>query len=323
MDKVMNEIVTLFERPKLKNPSLIAAWPGMGNVAMLTASYLKNQLGAQPMGEIAASDFFAPTGATVAKKIIKPPESPVNQFSYYHSSTSHTDLIFFIGSVQPIPHKEYRFAMEILKVAKMFGVQNVYTAAAAPSDMYFKDKPRVFAVPNTAALLKDLMQYEVHFMGDGTIAGLNGLLISVAGEIGIKGVCLLGEIPFFTAQIEFPKASLEILNILTKLLGIEIDMVDLELYAAQKEKEIEPLATILAKEKAESEDTSPEEKVIPEEEKIPRAIRLKIEKLFRQAEFDRTYKSKMRLKEELDKWELFDEYLDRFLDLFKKGRGES
>jgi hypothetical protein len=31
----------------------------------------------------------------------------------------------------------------------------------------------------------------------------------------------------------------------------------------------------------------------------------------------------MRLKEELDKWELFDEYQDRFLDLFKKSRGES
>jgi len=320
----MSEIVTLFEKPKLKNPSLIAAWPGMGSVAMIAVSYLKNQLGAQPMGEVAPSDFFAPTGATVAKKIIKPPESPVNQLSYYHSSTSHNDIIFFIGSLQPIPHKEYQFAVEILKVAKMFGVQNVYTTAAAPSDMYFKDKPRVFAVPNTAALLKDLMQYEVHFMGDGTIAGLNGLFISVAGEMGIKGVCLLGEIPFFTAQIEFPKASLEILNILTKLIGIEIDMVDLELYANQKEKEIEPLAAILTKDKSGSENTSSEEKIIPEqEEKIPRSIRLKIEKLFRQAEFDRTYKSKMKLKEELDKWELFDEYLDRFLDLFKKGHGES
>jgi hypothetical protein len=29
------------------------------------------------------------------------------------------------------------------------------------------------------------------------------------------------------------------------------------------------------------------------------------------------------LKEELDKWNLFDEYLDRFLDLFKKDQPES
>ena len=50
---------------------------------------------------------------------------------------------------------------------------------------------------------------------------------------------------------------------------------------------------------------------------------MNIEKLFRQAEFDQTYKSKMRLKEELDRWELFDEYLDRFLDLFKKSKDQS
>ena len=101
-------------------------------------------------------------------------------------------------------------------------------------------------------------------------------------------------------------------------------MVDLELYANQKEKEIEPLAALLSSQNPDEEPSSLVDQVVPQkEDKVPRSVRLKIEKLFRQAEFDQTYKSKMRLKEELDRFELFEEYLDRFLDLFKKSQGES
>ena len=59
-----------------------------------------------------------------------------------------------------------------------------------------------------------------------------------------------------------------------------------------------------------------EESIPNPESQVPKSIRLKIEKMFRQAELDKTYKSKMRLKEELDSWGLFNDYLDRFLDLF-------
>ncbi|MBN2029105.1 PAC2 family protein [bacterium] len=297
----------------------------MGNVAMTAINYLKEKLDAKALGEIDPADFFAPTGALVAKQIISPPETPKNQFFYYQPKRSAYDIVLFLGSIQPIPHREYEFAKLILKLAQSFGVKTIYTAAAAPSDMHFKNTPRVFAVPNHKDIIKQLMGYKVHFMSDGNIAGLNGLLISVAGEIGLKGVCLLGEIPFFTAQIEYPRASLVVMEILTKLINVKIDLVDLELYANQKEKEIEPLAALLTKDRSISSGiTGSDSQIIPESEnKVPKSAQLKIEKLFRQAEFDRTYKNKMRLKEELDKWGLFDDYLDRFLDLFKKDREES
>lgn len=315
----VNKTISLLKKPKLRNPSFVAAWPGMGSVATTAVNYLKDQLKAKSLGEIVKSEFFAPTGASVAKQIIQAPESPTNQFYYHESTSSSQDLLIFLGSVQPIPHREYEFAKQILQVAQSFGVQQIFTCAAAPSDMHFKDAPRVFAAPNDEGLLKELLEYKVHFMGEGTIAGLNGLLVAVAAEMGMKGTCLLGEIPFFTAQIEFPRASLRVLEILSKLLHIRLDMMDLELYAENKEKEIEPLASMLSKHKTDTETPQPEQNIVPEaEEKIPRAVRLTIEKLFRQAEFDRTYKSKMRLKEELDKWELFKDYEDRFLDLFKK-----
>ena len=219
---------------------------------------------------------------------------------------------------------EYLFAQRIVEVAQSLGVKRIYTTAAAPSDMQLKDNPRVFAVPNEAEILKELLNYEVHFMGDGSIAGMNGLLVSVARERGIEGVCLLGEIPFFTVQIEYPKASLQILEVLSKMLGLHLDLVDLELYAEEKEKEIEPLAHLLSRERMDPERSEISSSMLPPvEEKVPKSVKSRIEKLFKQAEFDRTYKSKMRLKEELDHWGVFGEYEDRFLDLFKKAQGDS
>lgn len=322
---MMSEIVSFNEVPNLRDPFLIAAWPGMGKVAITAVNYLKDQLGAVYFGQIEESDFFAPTGALVVKQIISAPMPPTNKFYYYKSSKIKNDIIFFIGSEQPVPHREYAFSKELLRTAKLLGVKKVITAAAAPSDMHFQDTPRVFAVPNHADLLQPLLQYQVQFMGDGTIAGLNGLVISIAREFNIDGVCLLGEIPFFTVQVEYPRASQMILGVLTKMMGLTIDMVDLELYAEEKQKEIEPLAKLLTKEKESPEKDTDDEPVVPPaaDTDVPETVRLKIEKLFQKAEFDRTYKSKMKLKEELDHWDVFDDYQDRFLDLFKKNSDES
>jgi uncharacterized protein len=319
----MHERLKLYHKPVMKKPCLVAAWPGMGNVALLAVNYLKDKLGATALGELSTADFFAPTGATVAKQIILPPERPNNQFYYYSSPQTPNDILFFLGSIQPVVHREYEFAEELLKIAKMWGVTLVLTTAAAPSDMNYQDTPRVFAVPNDAHLLKKLMEYKVHFMSEGNIAGLNGLLISVARSMKMDGICLLGEIPFFTAQIEFPMAAVRVLDILTKLLGVRIDLLDLEMYTAQKEKEIAPLAAILSRGTSDSpepeKESRQEEKIVPEAEKeIPRVVRMKIEKLFRDAETDGNYKLKMQLKEELDRWNLFEDYQDRFLDLFRK-----
>lgn len=318
------ENLKLFRKPTFnKKPYFVAGWPGMANVALTVVTYLKEKLQATPLGELTSPEYFAPTNAIVSDQVILPPARPNNQFYYYSSPGSKKDILLFIGSEQPVPHREYEFAMEILRIAKMWEVSLVFTAAAAPSDMNYFDTPRVFAVPNDKELLNRLMEYKVHFMGEGHIAGLNGLLISAARVMNLDGICLLGEIPFFTAQLEFPRAALQILKILVQLLGIEVDLLDLELYAEKKDKEIAPIANLLSKgslsasEKEFSEEVAEDPKK-EKEKTIPPSVRTKIERLFHEAEAEGSYKAKMRLKEELDRWGLFEEYQDRFLDLFRK-----
>ncbi len=54
---------------------------------MVAVNYLKEKLGAKLLGEMPSSAYFAPTGASVASQLIRPPDKPVNQF-FYHRSPS-------------------------------------------------------------------------------------------------------------------------------------------------------------------------------------------------------------------------------------------
>ena len=158
-------------------------------------------------------------------------------------------------------------------------------------------------------------------MKAGEISGMNGLLLAVAKEKGINGGCLLAEVPLYTIQIENPKASMAVLEILSKLLGFEIDFQELRKQVKFIEDEIEKLIDYL-KISGETQEPIGEEEIerikksLESYTKLPESAKAKIEELFEQTKHDLS-KAK-ELKTELDKWNIYKEYEDRFLDLFKK-----
>ena len=58
MVKRREEVIKIYKEPKLKRPSLVAAWPGIGNVALVAADYLKEKLGVDEFAEIDPLPFF-------------------------------------------------------------------------------------------------------------------------------------------------------------------------------------------------------------------------------------------------------------------------
>jgi len=65
----MEEGVTFYRKPHLRKPDFIAAWPGMGNVAMKAASFLRNKLKAEEFAEIEPGDFFPLSGITIRENL--------------------------------------------------------------------------------------------------------------------------------------------------------------------------------------------------------------------------------------------------------------
>jgi uncharacterized protein (TIGR00162 family) len=245
----MEKAIRFWQKPQLESPCLIAAWSGMGGVALIATKTLQQKLEAEECGEILPYDFFSPAEVLIEEQVIQSPKFPETKFYFWDKGEKH-DLLIFIGTEQP--ERGWEFAQGVLDVAEEFGVRRIYTSAAFPVWMHHSREPHVWGTATTRELTKYLKAYGVMLMGEGSIGGLNGLLLGVAKERGVEGVCLLGEMPIYATRIANPRASKAVLEVLSKMLGIVIDLEDLTAMAKQMEPSMEQLYGFLSEEAKEA-----------------------------------------------------------------------
>lgn len=316
-------MVKFRKRITAENPVLmIAAWPGMGSVAFKATSYLKDALKAQEIAKAESKELFFPNDAWVDSGLLKMPAVPEGNFYFYKNKTGKEDLIIFIGHAQPSPDKNQKYVNEILGIAKKFKIEQIYTFAAMPAPIDHFKEPEVLAVATDKKLLEGLKKVSAKIMSSGQISGLNGLFLAMARESGFPGICLLAEIPLYAIQIENPRASLAVLETFSKLTDIKFDLEQLRSQAKLMQEEIERLIDYIKTPEEELSRPITEEEIekiknmLAAQDKIPVSAKNKIEELFSLSKKEITKASE--LKQELDKWGVYKEYEDRFLDLFKK-----
>ena len=237
----MKGLVKLYAQPKLNSPNMLTVWPGIGNVAMIVATYLQRKLDFKELGEIEASHFFDPIGVLVKDNVVEAPQFPRSKFYYWKNKGGGSDIIVFIGEDQPAA-KGYELANCVLDVGLRFQVKRVYTCAAAMTRIHHTEPPRVLGVATNQLAAEDLKKYDLIHAGNLQIAGLNGLLLGVAKERDIEGVCLLGEVPIYATRIQNPMAALAVLKVLTRMLGIEIDLDELAQLAVETGEKMKQVA---------------------------------------------------------------------------------
>jgi uncharacterized protein len=238
----MDDLIKIYARPKLVQPNLLAAWPGVGNVSIIIATYLTSKLNFKDLAAIQPAYFFDPTGVLVEDSIIEAPQFPQSRF-YYRKNTNKTksDLILFLGDDQPAA-KSYDLANCILDVGLRFHVNRVYTCAAALTRIHHTEAPKVWGVGTNQVMVQELKKLNLKQKGNLQIAGLNGLLLGVAKEREIDGMCLLGEVPMYASRMPNPMAALAVLRTLSKMLEIEIDLADLTKIAEETREKMKQAA---------------------------------------------------------------------------------
>jgi proteasome assembly chaperone (PAC2) family protein len=235
------DLVHYYSDIKPRRCDLVAAWPGVGNVSLILTQYLVEHLGADQFAEIEPAAFFNATGVLVRDNVVEEPQFPASRFFFWQNPEKRgKDLIFFIGDEQP-PSGSYELANVVLDVAKKYKVRRIYTMAAALVKIHHSEAPRVWATATEEKLLKEVTKFEVVLRGTVQIAGLNGILLGVAKERGLPGVCLLGETPMYATRIPNPKAALAVGNILVKLLNVQVDLAELAESAHKAEAEMAKL----------------------------------------------------------------------------------
>ena len=312
--------------PKLKKPVFIAAWPGMGEVAYRSVVFLREAMGFKVFAKLEAGDFFKPAAIFVERGILGLPSLPAGFFSYLKRK-NQPDIILFLGEAQPPLEYAEALSETIINFVKKYGASSMLTFAAKPEPIDHKADPGVWAASTNVTILKDLEPFGIKALKEGQISGLNGIILGVAKRKGIKGTCLLGEIPFYTVQIENPRASMNILKALSNYLNLGLNLSPLQERSKFIEEEIDKLVGYIKGEEnaapvpaiptpLSEDDVDRIKKDLAAYSKLPQSVRERIEGFFKEAQKDMTKANA--LKRELDHWHVYHEYEDRFLDLFKK-----
>jgi len=250
--------IKLYREPELEKPIMFVSWPGIGNIGIIAANTLKGILKAEEFGEIESWDFFYPRKVSIRDGLLEDLEFPSNKF--YYERLEKKDLIFFVGEEQPTEgggmyargEKAYQMANLVLEVSLKFDCQRIYTSGACISPIHHQMKPRVCAVVSSENLIREVKKYPNTILmseiggrggGEGTITGLNGLLLAVAKKRGVESICLMGEIPDWLsgASFPYPRAARSVLEVFAEILGIGIDLSFLDKTEGQIEKIIESI----------------------------------------------------------------------------------
>jgi proteasome assembly chaperone (PAC2) family protein len=162
-------------KPAKPRPWLIAAWPGMGNVAVIAAGYLVRQLKMKQVAELHSRSHFDINEVEVKGGIVGPARLPRGVF-FRWNNPSGRDLVVFLGEAQPATGT-YAYAHELLETAARIGIERVVTFASMASGLRPGESPRVTGVATSAGTLAELRRAEVEPLADGQIGGLNGVIL--------------------------------------------------------------------------------------------------------------------------------------------------
>jgi len=117
-------VVSVQEKPRLKNPVLIEGLPGIGFVANIAALHLIRELKANPFAEIRCSSFQDFAVTTEKGK----PRHPINELYYYKGKEKERDLIILYGNTQALTTTgQYELCGRILDISKELGCRYVIT----------------------------------------------------------------------------------------------------------------------------------------------------------------------------------------------------
>jgi uncharacterized protein len=227
--------IKVFEKPKLKNPILIEGLPGVGNIGRVAVGYLIEELGAKKFAQLYSEHFFpfVMLHDNYQVHLLK------NEFYYWKAKKAgQRDLILLVGDCQSLStHGHYDVIEKILDFVEKLGVKEIFTVGGLATGEV-EEEPKIYGAVSDKELVKKFEKFGIDFTAGekvGYIVGASGLFLGLGKERGMKGICMLGETSGFPIVTD-PKAAEVILDSLTKILKVNIDMSKLEQRVKDMEK---------------------------------------------------------------------------------------
>ena len=199
--------------PALEKPIFVLGLPGFGNVGKIAVHLLLKFCGAKPFAELYSPSF--PDYVSVNSKGI----CHMPRYEFYAAPMEKNDFLIMTGDTQPsfddvVAH--YMLCSEILDFLERKRCSFVITIGGAPIT---EEKAQVYVAATSPRLALEFMEKGAVIYSKGRIVGATGLMLGLARERNLEGICLLGATTGLRAD---RGAGFSVFKFLMKALGNEV-----------------------------------------------------------------------------------------------------
>lgn len=199
--------------PVLENPILVQGLPSLGNVGKVAAYLLIKFCGAKSFAELYSPSF--PDYISVNSK----GSCSLPRYEFYAAPMDKNDFVIMTGDTQPsfddvVAH--YALCSEILDFGEKYKCNFIITIGGVPIS---EDKAQIYVAATSPRLAAEFMEKGAVIYSKGRIMGATGLMLGLAKERGLDGVCLLGTTTGFSTD---RGAGFSVFKFLMKALGNEV-----------------------------------------------------------------------------------------------------
>jgi proteasome assembly chaperone (PAC2) family protein len=225
----MSELI-VSSRPELRRPVLIAAfrgWNDGGQGATLGGGYLAKQWGAESFAEIDSENFydFQAVRPTVSLEdgLTRKLEWPSNTFLHASIPGLERDAVILLGVEPNLRWKTY--SSLVLELVQDLRVELVVTLGSLLADVPHTRPAPVSAAASDPTLVEELGVEPSRYEGP---TGIVGILLDACRHAGLPSVSLWAAVPHYVSLAPSPRAALALCRRLGELVGVEIDVAELE-----------------------------------------------------------------------------------------------
>ena len=230
------------ERPRLRDPILIAAfegWGDAGDASSTAARHLRDRLGGVPFADIDPEPYFDFSDTRPAVRIVpggREIDWPATEFSAIELPNSSRDLIVLLGIE---PQFQWRsFTEQILAMVDTMNVKLVVSLGALIADVVHTRPATVYSSGYDTELNERLDLEPSTYEGP---TGIVGVLHDVLRRRGVPSMSLWGTVPGYVPSATSPKAALALVNKVCQLLELTVPTTALEIGAAAYERQVSEL----------------------------------------------------------------------------------
>ena len=236
----MAEELRIHSRPELERPVLVAAFRGWNDgaqAASLAAGYLAKNWGAEQFAEIDPEDFFdfqaTRPHVSLEDGLTRRIDWPETGFYHARPDGLDHDIVLLLGIE---PNLRWRtFSDLVIGLASELEIELMITLGALLADVPHTRPAPVTGSATDSELVERLGLSASRYEGP---TGIVGVLHDACRQADIPSASLWAAVPHYVSLTPSPRAAVALCERLGSLIGVEIDVDELEEAAQSYEEQV-------------------------------------------------------------------------------------